>query len=88
MLGLDLSRVGYLHVAGHYVEAPDLRIDTHGSDVIEPVWGLLSEAYRRVGPLPTLVERDFNFPKLSSLLSEVEQVRRLQNSAGQAALAV
>jgi len=87
MLALDLNRVGYLHVAGHYVEAPDLRIDTHGSDVIEPVWDLLSEAYRRVGPLPTLVERDFNFPKRSSLLDEVKQVRQLQSTAQQAALA-
>jgi uncharacterized protein len=87
MLALDLSRVGYLHVAGHYVEAPDLRVDTHGSDVIEPVWDLLAEAYNRVGPLPTLVERDFNFPKLSSLLAEVEQVRRLQSTAEHAALA-
>jgi uncharacterized protein (UPF0276 family) len=88
MLSLDLSRVGYLHVAGHYVEAPDLRVDTHGSDVIEPVWELLRQAYAHVGPLPTLVERDFNFPKLSVLLEEVEQVRQLQNSAEQTALAV
>lgn len=87
MSALDLSRVGYLHVAGHYVEAPDLRVDTHGSDVIEPVWELLRQAYTRVGPLPTLVERDFNFPKLSSLLGEVEQVRQLQSTAEQAALA-
>jgi len=88
MLSLDLSRVGYLHVAGHYVEAPDLRVDTHGSDVIEPVWELLRQAYARVGPLPTLVERDFNFPKLSALIDEVEQVRQLQKTAEQTALAV
>ncbi|XOV82018.1 MAG: DUF692 domain-containing protein [bacterium] len=88
MAALDLSRVAYLHVAGHYVEAPDLRVDTHGSDVIEPVWELLREAYRHVGPLPTLVERDFNFPGLSALLTEVEQVRQLQISAEQPALAL
>ena len=88
MLSLDLSRVGYLHVAVHYVEATDLRIDTHVSEVIDPVWELLRQAYAHVGPLPTLVERDFNFPKLSVLLNEVKQVRQLQNNAEQTALAI
>src|SRR5262245_47540572 len=32
--GLPLERVRYIHVAGHYVEAEDLRVDTHGSEVI------------------------------------------------------
>ncbi len=75
---LPLHRVRYLHVAGHYDEAEDLKVDTHGADVIDPVWSLLAEAYRRVGPLPTLLERDFNFPPLAELLQEVGQVRALQ----------
>ncbi len=79
--GLPLHRVRYLHVAGHYVEAPDLRIDTHGADVIDPVWALLEHAYARCGPLPTLLERDFNIPPLPALMSEIEQIRRLQAAA-------
>jgi len=75
---LPLERVRYIHVAGHYDEAPDLKVDTHGSDVIDPVWDLLAQAYRRLGPLPTLLERDFNIPPLAELLQEVKQVRRLQ----------
>lgn len=75
---LPLEQVRYLHVAGHYDEAPDLKVDTHGADVIDPVWRLLAAAYERVGPLPTLLERDFNFPPLEELLQEVEQVRGLQ----------
>ncbi len=78
---LDLARTAYLHVAGHYVEAEDLRVDTHGSDVIEPVWALLESAYAKVGPLPTLLERDFNYPPLTSLLSEIERIRHLQGQA-------
>tara|TARA_Y100000815_G_scaffold240944_1_gene236762 strand:- start:85 stop:315 length:231 start_codon:yes stop_codon:yes gene_type:complete len=65
-------------VAGHYDEADDLKIDTHGADVIDPVWGLLSQTYQRVGALPTLLERDFNFPPLADLMVEVEQIRQLQ----------
>jgi uncharacterized protein (UPF0276 family) len=79
--GLPLDRVRYLHVAGHYVEAPDLRIDSHGADVIAPVWALLAQAYARCGPLPTLLERDFNIPPLAGLLAEIAQIRRLQAEA-------
>jgi uncharacterized protein (UPF0276 family) len=78
---IDGDRTVYIHVAGHYVEAPDLRVDTHGADVIEPVWDLLKAAYVRWGVLPTLLERDFNFPKLSELLTEVAMIRDLQRQA-------
>ncbi len=75
------ERVAYVHVAGHYEEAEDLRVDTHGTDVIDPVWGLLSAAYERFGVMPTLLERDFNFPPLPRLLEEVNHIRQLQGEA-------
>ena len=34
------ERIAYVHIAGHYNEAEDLIVDTHGADVIDPVWGL------------------------------------------------
>ncbi|MCX7060026.1 MAG: DUF692 domain-containing protein [Gammaproteobacteria bacterium] len=79
--GLPLQRVRYLHIAGHHVEAPDLCIDSHGADVIAPVWALLAQAYARCGPLPTLLERDFNIPPLPVLIGEIEQIRQLQATA-------
>lgn len=79
--GLPLQRVRYLHIAGHHVEAPDLCIDSHGADVIAPVWALLAQAYDRCGPLPTLLERDFNIPPLPVLIGEIEQIRQLQAAA-------
>jgi uncharacterized protein len=81
---IPADRVRYLHIAGHYVEAEDLRVDTHGADVCDPVWGLLDHAYRRFGPVPTLLERDFNIPPLSVLMREVGRIRRLQHPAGAA----
>src|SRR5690606_36093739 len=75
---LPASRVAYIHVAGHYEEAEDLRVDTHGSDVIAPVWELLDAAYQHCGRTPTLLERDFNLPPLDALLAEIETIRRLQ----------
>lgn len=82
--GLPGERTTYIHVAGHYVEAEDLRVDTHGADVIDPVWSLLTAAYERFGVLPTLLERDFNIPPIPQLLSEVSVIRDLQRSAAAA----
>jgi len=78
---LPLERVRYIHIAGHFDEAEDLKVDTHGADVIDPVWALLAQVYARLGPLPTLLERDFNFPPLAQLLLEVDRIRELQQQA-------
>ncbi len=77
--GLPGARIAYAHIAGHYVEAEDLRVDTHGSDVIGPVWDLLRAAYRHFGVFPTLLERDFNIPAVPELLREVGQISTLQH---------
>ncbi|NKB97564.1 MAG: DUF692 family protein [Pseudomonadales bacterium] len=77
---LDLKRTAYVHVAGHFCEAEDLRIDTHGTTVDAEVWSLLEAAYELIGPVPTLLERDFNFPPLPELLGEINQIRTLQKA--------
>jgi uncharacterized protein (UPF0276 family) len=80
LAGLPGARIRFIHVAGHYDEAPDLKVDSHGSDVIDPVWRLLAEAYRQFGVKPTLLERDFNLPPLPQLLAEVDHIRAVQQS--------
>jgi uncharacterized protein len=79
LLGLPRSRVVYMHVAGHYREAEDLIIDTHGADVIDPVWQLLDYSYANLGVYPTLLERDFNIPPLADLLRETRRIAELQD---------
>jgi len=76
------DRVACIHVAGHFDEADDLKIDTHGAAVSAPVWDLLAEAYRLFGPRPTLLERDFNLPPLDELLGELAVVRSHLVQAG------
>lgn len=76
---LPFERIGYIHIAGHYNEADDLIIDTHGADVIDPVWQLLDAAYQRFGVIPTLLERDFNFPPLPELLNEIDIIHIKQS---------
>ncbi|MBI5039810.1 MAG: DUF692 domain-containing protein [Gammaproteobacteria bacterium] len=72
------ERIAYLHVAGHYQEAEDLLVDTHGAPVVDPVWALLDATYARFGAIPTLLERDFNIPPLLELLNEVARIAALQ----------
>ena len=81
MLQMPADRIQYFHLAGHYVEAEDLRIDTHGDAVGDQVWRLLAEAYAHFGPIPTLLERDFNFPPIEELLGEVVRIQELQANA-------
>ena len=75
---LPAERVLYFHIAGHYDEADDLKVDTHGAAVIDPVWLLLDHAYDHCGVVPTLLERDFNIPPLPELLTEIDTIRHLQ----------
>ncbi|OUS73211.1 hypothetical protein B5G52_05785 [Pseudoalteromonas sp. A601] len=80
--GLPCERVDYGHVAGHYNEADDLIVDTHGADVIDPVWHLLDKAYEIHGVFPTLLERDFNIPAMDVLVKELDIINQLQAKHG------
>ncbi|MBA3929207.1 MAG: DUF692 domain-containing protein [Xanthomonas sp.] len=72
------ARIVSYHIAGHYDEADDLKVDTHGAPVKDDVWTLLAMAYATHGVRPTLLERDFNFPPLAELCAELQQIRELQ----------
>ena len=75
---MPAERVQYFHIAGHYVEAEDLRVDTHGADICDPVWALLDDAYAHCGAVPTLLERDANIPPMTELLGEVARIQNAQ----------
>ncbi len=79
---MPAQRIAYAHIAGHYKEADDFLVDTHGADIIDPVWQLLEQAYQLYGVFPTLLERDFNLPALHELLKEVQTIKSLQNAHG------
>jgi uncharacterized protein (UPF0276 family) len=79
LYALPAARVAYMHIAGHYNEADDLLVDTHGADVIDPVWKLLDRAYAHCGVVATLLERDFNIPPLGQLLVEVDRIVATQS---------
>ena len=72
------EKIVYAHIAGHLQGKPDLLVDTHGEDIIDPVWALLDEAYRLFGTFPTLLERDTNIPPLAELLPEINKIAEYQ----------
>jgi len=78
LAGIAPDRVVAMHVAGHYDESDELKIDTHGAPVKPVVWALLGQAYARFGAKPTLLERDFNFPAFEVLVAELNIIRQLQ----------
>jgi uncharacterized protein (UPF0276 family) len=81
LAAMPTERIAYLHIAGHYQEDVDLMIDTHGADIIDPVWQLLEDCYRLHGVHPTLLERDFNIPKTPILLQEINKIHQYQTHA-------
>jgi len=79
LASLPGERTAYIHIAGHYNEAEDLRVDTHGAPVIASVWELLDKTYELFGVKPTLLERDFNIPPLPELLAELDEIKQRQH---------
>ena len=87
--GFALDRVEEIHLAGHAVDdagVHPIRVDDHGSPVIEEVWALYREVIGRRGAVPTLVERDANLPPFAELLAEAHRADRIAREAlGEAA---
>ena len=72
------QRIVYSHIAGHLQVDEDVLVDTHGENIIDPVWALLDEAYTLFGTFPTLLERDTNIPPLPELMQEVNKIAAYQ----------
>lgn len=72
-----------IHLAGH---TPDptlghaLLVDSHDAPVAPEVWALYSRLIRRIGPRPTLIERDDNLPAFDELLAERENASAILNN--------
>ncbi len=72
--------VGEVHLAGHSPDADpasSLLIDSHGAPIAEPVWTLYKRLVARIGPRPTLIERDDDIPAFATLLAERDRAHAL-----------
>ncbi len=92
LAALPLQAVGEIHLAGHAVAADaagdPLLIDHHGAPVAQAVWALYAQAVARIGPVPTLIERDNDIPAFEVLLAEAGQAERILQTAADAAPAL
>lgn len=75
---LPIEKVKQIHLAG-YTDYQDYLIDTHDQAVSTPVWELYEQGLKRFGPLPTMIERDDNFPDFSELEAELEQAKTIHH---------
>ncbi|HEX6957709.1 MAG TPA: DUF692 domain-containing protein [Ferrovibrio sp.] len=73
--GLPVGRVAQMHLAGHS-DTGAFIIDTHDAPITDPVFALYRKAVQRFGPVPSMIERDDNFPPFAELLDELARVRR------------
>jgi uncharacterized protein len=74
------ARVRQIHLAGHEDHGTHC-VDTHDHPVCESVWALYAYAVRRLGPVPTMIERDDRIPPLTELLAELDHARAVQAAA-------
>ncbi len=77
---MPVGRVRQIHLAGHE-DLGDFVIDTHDHPVRDEVWDLYRYTIARMGPVPTMIERDDHIPPLDQLLAELAQARVLADSA-------
>ncbi len=62
-----------IHLAGHSADpnlGAALLIDSHDAPIAPEVWALYRRLVERIGPRPTLIERDENVPEFATLLAE------------------
>lgn len=76
---LPVDAIGEIHLAG-FAEDRDaagdrLLIDHHGAPVDAAVWALYRRTLERLGPRPTLIERDNDVPALPVLAAEAAHAR-------------
>ena len=76
--------VAEIHLAGHSADpalGEALLVDSHDAPVAPAVWSLCERLVRRIGPRPTLVERDDNLPAYAELDAERARAAALLASA-------
>jgi hypothetical protein len=59
----------------------DYIIDTHDHAIVDLVWDLYAYTLRRIGWVPTMIERDDHIPPLAELVAELDQARRIAAAA-------
>ena len=80
-----LDRVGEIHLGGHDEDMDEtgapLLIDSHGREVVDPVWALYEHTIKTGGPKPTLIEWDTDVPDWPTLSAEADRAAPILTAA-------
>jgi len=79
---MPAAQVVQIHLAGHE-DLGELVIDTHDHAVCPAVWELYAYALNRLGPKPSMIERDDQIPPLADLLAELATARDVARRVAQ-----
>jgi len=79
---MPAAQVVQIHLAGHE-DLGELVIDTHDHAVCPAVWELYAYTLGRLGPKPTMIERDDQIPPLADLLAELATARDVARRVSQ-----
>ena len=75
------DHVGEIHLGGHDEDEDDhgapLLIDSHGREVVDPVWALYAHTIAKAGPKPTLIEWDTDVPEWPVLAAEAARAHEI-----------
>ena len=75
-----LDKIGEIHLGGHDEDEDEhgkpLLIDSHGAEIVDPVWALLDHTLALSGPRPILIEWDNDVPEWPVLSAEADRAAK------------
>ena len=74
---INYDNIAYMHIAGHMEVSDALFIDTHGEEVKDEVWNLLTYVKNAGVDKPVLLERDNDVPNYESMLKEYKYMQKI-----------
>ncbi len=81
IVDFPLDLVGEIHLGGHDEQEDEhgapLLIDSHGTEVVDPVWTLYAETIVAGGARPSLIEWDTDVPDWPVLAAEADRAARI-----------
>lgn len=74
---MPLDKIAYVHIAGHRQKRKNFILDTHGAEIVNPVWKILDRLAEMTKLPAVMIERDANIPPLEEILDEVRHIQKI-----------
>lgn len=74
---MPLDRIAYVHIAGHRRKRKNFLLDTHGAEIVSPVWEILDKLAAMTPISGIMIERDANIPPLAEIMEEIHHIQRI-----------